>query len=108
VERVGAEPISGSKQYGGKDVYFIIQAFILFFVGCLTDTIWVLYITNVTNKNRLKAANYSVLTGICGFAWLEGMMADKILVVFWLVGLWCGTYFAEQIESFVKRLLRVK
>ena len=85
---------------------FILNAILLFLVGCFTDIIWVLYITNVSEKKRAKAATYSVLTGICGFAWLEGMMADKFLVIFWLCGLWIGTYFASSIESFIKRLMK--
>jgi hypothetical protein len=87
-------------------MYFIFQALILFLIGCVTDIIWVLYITNVSEKHRVKAATYSVLTGICGFVWLEGMMADKFLVIFWLCGLWVGTYYAEMIESVVKRMIK--
>ena len=84
----------------------VIQSVVMFLIGFCTDIIWVLYIQNVADKKRVAAANYSVMTGICGILWVEGLLSNVYLMVFWLAGMWIGTYFADQIESFVKRLIK--
>ena len=86
----------------------IFDIVIIFLVGFLTDGIWVLYITKVNEKKKLQAANYSAIIGLSSFLWLEGMLQSKILVVFWLFGLWLGTYFAYEIEAVIKKIFKLK
>ena len=87
---------------------FILEILIIFFAGFLTDGIWFLYITKTSEKKKFQAATYSVLTGITAFIWLEGMMQNKLLIIFWLCGLWVGTYYADKTENIIKKIFRIK
>ena len=78
----------------------------MFLIACFTDVIWVLYIQRVAEKRKFAAANYSIITCICGIIWIEGLLSNIWLMIFWLAGMWVGTYFADEIESFVKRLIK--
>ena len=83
----------------------IWQAILLFIAGFLTDVTWVFYIRYVSAKKRFAAAWWSVGTGICTLVFVEGVVGNVVLGIFWLTGLWFGTYFSDDIETFAKKIV---
>jgi len=81
-------------------IWYLIP--LLFLAGVLTDVTWALYIQALADRRRLPAALYSVGTGIVTIVFVEGMLHDPILSIFWLIGLFFGTYHVSNIEKFVK------
>ena len=77
---------------------------LLFLAGIVTDVTWALYIQALADRKRLPAALYSVGTGVVSIVFVEGMIHDPVLSVFWLVGLFFGTFYASSIQQFVKGL----
>lgn len=79
---------------------------LLFLVGLVTDVIWTIYIQKVaickTKNERAIAGLYSVGTGVVSAIWVEGVLYAPFMLPFWWIGLWCGTYFAHDIEEFLK------
>ena len=80
---------------------------LLLLAGILTDVTWALYIQALADRRRLPAALYSVGTGIVSIVFVEGALHAPFLLAFWLVGLFVGTYFVQNIEVFVKGLWHV-
>ena len=80
-------------------------AILLFCAGVVQDTIWALYIIHTGLKHKLSSAFYSVGTGLGSLVMVTGMMEDsKWLMIFWLLGLWLGTYYSEVIEYHLSRV----
>jgi hypothetical protein len=88
-----------------ETAFFIIT---LFLAGALADLFWAYYLLNMSlvestaglRKYRRRAAWWSVALGMGSWLMVDGMMANKWLVSFWLIGLWCGTYYAYPIKQF--------
>jgi uncharacterized membrane protein len=87
-------------------IEFLIQSTILCVSGFVTDIIWALYIRKVNEKKKLQAALYSVGTGICTVVFVEGLLISFWLTFPWLVGLFCGTYFSDDVEQYLTTKLK--
>lgn len=83
----------------------IWQAILLFIAGFLTDFTWVFYVRYVNAKKRFLAAWWSVGTGICTLIFVETVVGNFYGGLFWLTGLWFGTFFSDNIESFAKKII---
>jgi uncharacterized membrane protein len=72
---------------------------LLFFVGLCTDIIWTLYIHSISHKKALQASVYSVLSGICTVAFVNGLMIDVKNCIPWLIGMALGTYLMVRLNN---------
>lgn len=85
-------------------LHIVLYSLGLFLTGCITDIIWALYIRNVSENDKLKAAIYSVGTGICTIIFVEGILHGIFYSIFWLIGLFIGTYYSNSIEIFMEKI----
>lgn len=66
-----------------------------FFLGLITDWIWTRWMQNVAVKNRVYAANWSVLVYVVGLMYTMLIIGNAwIPIAFYLAGGWIGTYLA--------------
>jgi len=86
----------------------LAQLLTLFVAGFLTDVIWALYIRKIANKNKLQGALYSVGTGICAIIFVEGLLTNIYLMIPWLIGLFFGSYFSDNIEQVLIKFFKGK
>lgn len=82
-------------------------ALTLFLSGALADLFWAFYLLNMAAVDRTgeklyrrRAAWWSVAMGVCSWLMVDGMVENKWLTLIWLVGLWCGTYYAHPIRQY--------
>ena len=78
----------------------------MFLSGISTDVIWALYIRKSADKQRLAASLYGVGTGICSLISIKGIQLNFYSGLFWLVGLFLGNYYCEQIERTIKKYVK--
>lgn len=95
----------------------VLLSFLMFLSGFATDFTLVMYVQKVAEYKRLKsldikkkkllrdAAFWSIATGICSILMVEGLTTNLLTTSFWLFGLWLGTYFSDDLETFFKNLL---
>jgi len=74
----------------------------MFASGVVTDVIWAMYITKLSEHKHLQAAIYSVGTGLVTIIFIEGMITNLYLTIPWLCGLFVGTFYSDTIESWIK------
>jgi len=89
-------------------VEFILRACVMFLTGFVTDVTWALYIKYVGGGNKLKGAFYSVGTGICTVVFVEGTIVSIWLTPFWLIGLFLGTYYSNEVEECIQKFYKTK
>jgi hypothetical protein len=77
----------------------ILYCFVLFLSGFITDVIWVFYIKYVSEGKLFIGAFFSVATGICTIIFVEGLINSKISMLFWLAGLFLGTWQAQKFKE---------
>lgn len=82
----------------------ILIALGMFFSGFLADLLWALYIRKIAAKARLSAAIYAVLIGVFSVVFFEGMMQGSFFALFWLFGLFLGTYSSVDFEEWMVKL----
>jgi len=101
-----------------------VLAATLLLSGIITDFTWAMYIQKLAeykipsvedkeNPKRRKlilreAAFWSSGTGLCTVFLIEGIIVNFYVSLFWLVGLWIGTYYSNTIEVFLRKLFRHK
>jgi hypothetical protein len=83
---------------------FVFQSLILLVSGFITDIVWALYIRKVSENKRLQASFLSVGTGICTIIFVKGLLTNFWLTFPWLVGLFFGTFYSNNLETFFKKL----
>jgi hypothetical protein len=71
----------------------------MFLSGFCTDLLWALYIRRVSERRRLAAASLSTAIGVMSVVWVFGIEKDVFNALFWLAGLFSGTYAALTIED---------
>ena len=76
---------------------FIIYSVIMFIVGAVTDLIWTPYIRALADKKYFQAGLWSMGTGVCALLLFQGFLVYKATCVFWLLGLFIGTWQAGKI-----------
>lgn len=78
-------------------ILYIVGAFLL---GLATDWIWTKWMQNVSAKQAVWAANWSVLVYIVGLMYTMLIIQQAwIPIVAYLVGGWIGTYFAVKMSK---------
>lgn len=83
-----------------------ISYLLLFVIGFVVDVLWAVYIRNVSNDNKLTASTYSVLLGITSIIYIKLIVDTWIGGIFYLIGLYFGTYYSAQIEVFLHSKLK--
>jgi hypothetical protein len=74
----------------------VILALLFFLSGVATDVVWAFYIRAIADGARLRAALYSVGTGIFGIILVEGTILNVYLTPCWLAGLFVGTFYSTR------------
>ena len=87
---------------------FLIYSLIMFLVGVVTDLIWTIYIRRLADKEYFQAGFWSMGTGICALLLFQGFLVYKITCIFWLVGLFVGTWKAHILIDWVDKLMEKK
>ena len=80
---------------------YIILALLMLITGFVVDVVWALYVKYIASGNRLRAAMYSIVSGMCTIVFVSGAITSLWLTPFWLIGLGLGTYFSTDVEKYV-------
>jgi len=80
----------------------------MFLGGIVTDLVWTPYIRKLADKQYFQAAFWSVGTGICSLVLFQGFLVYKLTCVFWLFGLFIGTWKGDKLSNLIDRLLNRK
>lgn len=76
-------------------MWLILLCIIAFFLGLATDWIWTRWMQNVAVRNRIFAANWSVLVYVMSFLFTLLVVEQAwVPIGLYLVGGWIGTYLA--------------
>jgi hypothetical protein len=81
----------------------ILYCLVLFVSGVVTDIIWALYVKYLSTERLNKAAWYAVGTGVCSIIFVEGIIHSIYSTIFWLIGLYIGTYYSKRVEQLWKK-----
>ena len=84
---------------------FALYSLIMFIVGIITDLIWTPYIRKLSDKEYFQAGFWSVGTGICTLLFLEGFLVYKLTCIFWLAGLFVGTWKAPIVIKWIDKIV---
>jgi hypothetical protein len=79
-----------------NELYYCL---LLFTSGVVTDVLWALYIKYISEGKLLIGAFFSTSTGVCTIIFVEGLLNSKLSMIFWLAGLFIGTWQAKKIET---------
>ena len=71
----------------------------MFVSAFFLDILWALYIRRVAQRKKVSAATLSTLIGTLSTVWIFGIQKDILNSVFWLAGLFSGTYVGLLIEE---------
>jgi hypothetical protein len=87
---------------------FLLFSLIMFLAGIVTDLIWTVYIRKLSDKDYFQAGFWSVGTGICTLLLIEGFLVYKLTCIFWLMGLFVGTWKATHLIDWVDKVTKKK
>ena len=76
-----------------------------FLAGFVLDVFWALYIQANSDRARLRAALYSVCIGLSQGVFVKSVQEDAATLVFWLCGLFIGTYYANEVEQWFTKYM---
>jgi len=76
------------------------KAIEIFFAAVAGDIFWALYIKKISQHRRLQGANYAALVGFCFLISLSIIINSFWYGIIYLIGLWVGTYWHQQLEDF--------
>jgi len=84
-------------------MYWIV-AFALGFIG---DFIWAKSAENVSKGNPVRSATWLMLFNICAFTCVYFISEKQfVLVLFYLVGAWIGTFVAVRFQKIKKPIMQ--
>ena len=74
----------------------LLESFIVFAIIVVVDICWVKYVSAIADRERLMAANYSMLVYVLGAFVVTEYVSNKWMLIPACLGAWCGTYFGMR------------
>lgn len=87
---------------------FLISSILFFLSGFVVDIFYTLYIRYAgkdSKSDRRRAGGYSVMMGLCTTVFVISLETTKWALPFYFLGLYLGTYYALDIEKYIKTKL---
>ena len=86
----------------------ILLGLIVLIVTIIDDVLIALYTKHISKNKRLKAATYSAMIETVGIFFLWVVLNDFIAILFGIVGSFIGTYYANNVEKYFRKIGKKK